>query len=201
MNDSKITQLLDRAATKDQVAIGELMSLHRARIRKMLTIRMSPEMSTRVDPSDVVQETLIEATRQLPAYLEHRRIGFYAWLRDLALYRLIDLHRRHVLAGKRSVKREQWQGLALPDESCVDLARRLVHSGTSPSRQVERQEDLQRVKQLLQDLPDEEREILVLKYLEELTATEIAEVLGVTERTVWRRHGRAIEHLGSLLSK
>ena len=201
MNDQNTGQLLDRAATEDQAAIGELMSLHRARIRRMLAIRMGQEMSARVDPSDIVQETLVEAARLLPQYLAHRRIAFYPWLRDLAIHRLIDLHRRHVLAARRSTKSEEPQAMLLPDESCVDLAGRLVHSGTSPSGQVEHAEGMRQVKRALERLPDDEREILILKYLEELTATEIADVLNVTERTVWRRHARAIENLGALLAK
>ena len=66
---------------------------------------------------------------------------------------------------------------------------------------MEQQELLQEVKNALQELPESEREILVLKYLEELTAQEIAEVLGTTERTVWRRHSRAIERIGLILKK
>ncbi|MCA9200698.1 MAG: sigma-70 family RNA polymerase sigma factor, partial [Planctomycetales bacterium] len=60
---------------------------------------------------------------------------------------------------------------------------------------------LQEVKNALQELPESEREILVLKYLEKLTAEEIAEILGTTERTVWRRHGRAIERVGLILNE
>lgn len=197
----QIAELLDRAATNDSSAVGQLMMLHRARVRKMLSIRMTNDLATRVDPSDVVQETIMEATRLLPQYLSHRRICFYPWLRDLAIRRLIQLHRRHVLAAKRSIKREAAQLAWLPDESKVELAGRLVHSGTSPSGRIQQQELLHRVQNALQELPESEREILVLKYLEELTAQEIAEILGTTERTVWRRHGRAIERIGLILSE
>ena len=201
MNDPATTKLLDRAAHDDGTAVGELMALHRFRIRKMLAIRMHPNLSSRVDPSDVVQEALIEASRQLPQYLEHRRIGFYPWLRDVALNCLIQQHRRHVLAAKRSTKREQRQSIGLSNESCMDLAGRLIYSGTSPSGQAQRSEDRHRVTRALEQLADEERELLVMKYLEELTAAEICEVLGVTERTVWRRHAHAIERLGWLLEE
>ena len=162
---------------------------------------MSNDLATRVDPSDVVQETMMEATRLLPEYLSHRRICFYPWLRELAIRRLIQLHRRHVLAAKRSIKREVTRPAWLPDESKVELAGRLIHSGTSPSGYMEQQELLQEVKNALQELPESEREILVLKYLEKLTAEEIAEILGTTERTVWRRHGRAIERVGLILNE
>ena len=201
VDDSTTTQLLDRAAHNDGAAVSELMTRHRSRIRAMVAIRMEQALQSRFDPSDVVQDTLIEATRKLPQYLEHRRIGFYPWLRDIAVNRLIELHRRHVRAVKRSTMREHPQPYGLSDESCFSLAERLVDSGANPSHRLQRSEARQRVKQALLQLSDDERELLVLKYLEELTANEIAEVIEVTQRTFWRRHGRAIERLGLLLER
>ena len=132
MNDPNTSNLLARAA-RDPGVVDELMALHRPRVRRMLAVRMNQELQARVDPSDVVQEALIEAARLLPDYLTHQRIAFYPWLRDIAVSRMISLYRRHVLATKRSTRREEPLGYDyLPDESCVHLVERLVHSGYQP---------------------------------------------------------------------
>ena len=197
--DASTDQLLRRAANNDSSAVARLIASHRSKVRKMVAIRMDRRLTARVDPSDVVQETLIEATHRLPEYLQKRPIAFYPWLRELAMNRLIQLHRKHILAQRRSVNREESAAMRLPDESETDLVRRLVTSGISASRRLEQSEARSRVKDALGRLNENDREVLVLKYLEELTAEEIADVLSVSERTVWRRHSRAIERLGELL--
>jgi DNA-directed RNA polymerase specialized sigma24 family protein len=60
----------------------------------MVAVRIDPRLAARVDPSDVVQETLTEAHRRLDDYLAARPVPFYPWLRQLVRDRLADLHRR-----------------------------------------------------------------------------------------------------------
>jgi RNA polymerase sigma-70 factor (ECF subfamily) len=196
-------QLLQRIAKseRDKTAVAELMSLYRGKIRRLISVHMDRRMVARVDPSDAVQETLVAAMHRLREYVKTRPIAFYPWLREIAMNRLIDLHRRHVLAQKRSVTREDAAfRLPLPDESQIELVSRFVDTSSSPSRRIEKMEVKKQVKDALEQLAPDDREILVLKYLDELTAPEIAAVLNVTERTVWRRHTRAVEQIGKLLS-
>jgi hypothetical protein len=77
---------------------------HRERLRRMVAVRMDRRLAPRMDPSDIVQDVLADADRELTDYLRRRPVPFYPWLRQLAWDRLIDVHRRHVRAGKRSVK-------------------------------------------------------------------------------------------------
>ena len=60
-----------------------------------------------MDPSDVVQEALAEATQHFDEYLRTRPLPFSAWLRQFAWQRLVKLHRHHIRAQKRSVSREE----------------------------------------------------------------------------------------------
>jgi hypothetical protein len=112
-----------------------------------------------------VQETLAEAARRLPDYLRQRPLPFYPWLRQLALERLIDLHRHHVRAGKRSVQREQGALPPLPDESAQARAQRLFGRGSSPSGHLQRREVAQRLQAALRQLSQRDREVL-LRHLE-----------------------------------
>ncbi len=192
-------QLLRRAGQGDPVAREQLLMRHRARLRQMIAVRLDRRLAARIDPSDVVQETLAEAVQQLSEYLREPPLPFYPWLRQLAWKRLAALYRRHVQAGKRSVCREEGEGPPLPDESALDLAGRLLARGSSPSARLQREELRGRVRAALAELPERDREVLVLRHLEQLATPEIAAILGITEGAVYTRHLRALERLRGLL--
>jgi RNA polymerase sigma-70 factor (ECF subfamily) len=192
-------QLLRRAGQGDPLAGQQLLVQYRQRLRQMIAVRLDRRLAARIDPSDVVQETLGEAVQQLDAYLRQPPLPFYPWLRQLAWKRLTALYRRHIRAGKRSVCREEHGAPPLPDESALDLAGRLLARGSSPSARLRREELRGRVRAALAQLPEGDRELLVLRHLEQLATPEIAEVLGITEGAVYTRHLRALERLRGLL--
>ena len=193
-------QLLTRAAQGDQTALGQLLGLHRQRLRQMIALRLDRQVQARLDPSDVVQETLAEAARRLADYARLRPLPFYPWLRQLAWERLVQLHRRHVQAGKRSVRREQ-ADLPLSQESALALADRLVSRGSSPSARLHRSEQRRRVQAILAQLAEADREVLVLRYLEHLSTPELAAILGLTPAGVKTRQLRALQRLRDLLGE
>lgn len=193
-------ELLRQAAGGDEGARGALLQRHRGRLRRMVAVRMDRRLAARVDPSDVVQEALADAARKLDGYLRERPLPFYPWLRQLAGERLIQLHRRHVRARRRSVTREE-AGLQLSDASILELARRLIDYGSSPSAGLRRQEVQVRVRAALEALPERDREVLVLRHLEQLPPREIASVLGISEGAVYTRHLRALRKLRASLGE
>jgi RNA polymerase sigma-70 factor (ECF subfamily) len=195
--DSQTEGLIERAADGDEAASEQLLSHHRQRLRRMVAVRMDRRLLTRVDPSDVVQEALAEAARKLPQYLLQRPLPFYPWLRRLAWERLVKLYQRHIAAGKRSVTRETCG--PLPDESALELARCVLAPGPSPSDQALLAELRGRVKDALAQLSERDREVLVLRYLEQLSTAEIAAVLGATTGSIKVRHLRALERVRNLL--
>jgi RNA polymerase sigma-70 factor (ECF subfamily) len=146
--------LLERASQGDRGAVGELLSRYRRRLRQMVAVRIDPRLKSRVDPSDVVQDALMDAARMLPEYLRNRPLPYYPWLRQIAWQRLYDLHVRHLQAQRRSVMCEAGQDMALSDESVHQLARRLAGSGTSPSGTLLRAELRRRVRQSLERLKE-----------------------------------------------
>jgi RNA polymerase sigma-70 factor (ECF subfamily) len=169
---SDSNDLILGVAHGDREARQKLLFLHRARLRRMVAVRMDHRLAARVDPSDVVQEALIEADRLLDDYLRNPPLPFYPWLRQFAWQRLRHLHRHHIDARRRSVTREEPWDMPLPDHSAFDLARRLIAGGTSPSRQLVREEMRERVQSALASLDPRDREVLVLRYLEGLTTED-----------------------------
>lgn len=192
-------QLLARASRGEPSARAQLLARYRDRLCRMVALRLDRRLAPRADPSDVVQEALGEAAQKLSDYLRERPVPFYPWLRRLAWEHLIKLQERHLRAAKRSVRREEPQQLALPDESALELAQQLASPGSSPSAHLLREELRSRIQDVLLDLSDGDREVLILRYLEQLSMSEIAAVLGINEGAVKMRHTRALRRLSRLL--
>src|SRR5437879_13429798 len=92
---AELEELLHRASQGDALARDELLAQHRDRLRRLIAVRLPRRLAARLDPSDLVQDVLIKANHQLEGFLRERPLPFYAWLRQIALQRLIDIHRRH----------------------------------------------------------------------------------------------------------
>jgi len=192
-------QLLASANRGDATARGRLLERHRPRLKRMVAVRLDRRLTARVDPSDVVQEVLLDAAAQMDNYLRDRPIPFYPWLRRLAAGRLADAYRRHVRAKRRSVGREEPPGL--PDESAAELADRLMAHQSGPATGLTRQERRDAVRAAVDRLPDRDREVLVLRFLEDLSTTETAAVLEVGEGAVKMRVVRALGRLREMLGE
>jgi RNA polymerase sigma-70 factor, ECF subfamily len=188
--------LLASAAAGDASARGRLLDRHRQRLRRMVAVRLDRRLSARLDPSDLVQDTLAEANRRLDEYLRDRPLPFYPWLRQIAWNRMIDARRYHLRPG-RTVGREEPAGL--PAESALQLAERLM-TGDAPSAGLRRKEQQALVRAALDRLPERDREVLALRYLEQLSTAEAAAVLGTSDGAVRVRVLRALRRLRELLA-
>ena len=189
--------LLDRTARGDAAARQDLLGRHRDRLRRTVAVRLDPRLAPRVAPSDIVQEALADAAGRLDDYLRERPMPYFPWLRRLAWDRLDKAHRRHT-ARRRSVAREEPPDL--PNSSAIMLAERLLARDTDPARAALRKEKRQRVRALLDRLSADDREVLVLRFLERLSSTEAGAVLGISPGAVRLRLMRALERLRRHLS-
>ena len=191
--------LLKQLADGDLTAADALLVRHRERLKKMVSCRMDPRMAARVSPSDVVQETMLTAAKDLKSFARSRPMPFYPWLRRLAWNRLMDLQRRHLYRKKRAIGREE-QAAPLTDKSLYELARRLVAAGPSPSRAAQNVETRDRLRAALDELEPTQREVLLLKYVEDMTLAEAAAVLEISEDAAKMRHLRAVQRLRTVLA-
>jgi RNA polymerase sigma-70 factor, ECF subfamily len=198
LEDPETAELL-LSASGGGPALQLLLERHRNRLKRMVAVRLDRRLNSLVDPSDVVQEALTDASRKLDDFLRDRPLPFYPWLRRLAWERIIQLHRRHLRAQKRDVTREERLDLILPEESAIQLADRLIASGSTPSERLLRDEQSRRLREVLEELRPIDREVLVMCYLEELDFGEIAAALGITENAAKVRHFRALERVRKVL--
>jgi RNA polymerase sigma-70 factor, ECF subfamily len=195
-SDSAETQdLLTLACAGDRSAFDRLFALHRPYLRRVIELRFDRRLQARVDPSDVVQETQLEAYRRLPDYFERRPMTFRLWLRKTAQERLLMLRRFHLGSARRDVGRE----VLWPEGSSLQLARELVASSPTPSQEIDGRERARHVQEAVAQLPRVDREILVLRNLEGLSNAEVAELMQVDPATASRVYGRALLRLRAFL--
>ena len=189
--EAETLRLLEEVRAGDRRALDRLLTGHRAYLRTAVELRVDRRLRARLDPSDVVQEAQLEAARRIDDYLRRQPMPFHLWLRQTAYQNLLRLRRQHVEADCRSVTRE----LPLPDGSSATLARQLLGAGPTPSEQAGEEELARRLRQAVAELPETDREILLMRNFEGLSNQEVAQVLGLEPATASRRYGRAILRL------
>jgi RNA polymerase sigma-70 factor, ECF subfamily len=192
----EIDALLSDAAQGDLAAVRCLMERHRDRLRRMIAARLDRRLAPRLDPSDVVQETLAEAAQRLPDYLRDRPLPFYPWLYRLAADRLARTHRHHVTSTVRAIGREERiDGPSRDRATATRLVERLAANDTTPGRRSAREERRLLLAAAIERMAETDREVLGLRYLDQLAFDEIAAVLEIGLSAAKMRHLRALERL------
>jgi RNA polymerase sigma-70 factor (ECF subfamily) len=194
------SELLQRADGGDAQALGELFARHRDRLWRMVQLRMDRRLQGRLDPSDVLQEAFLELSRCLADYLRNPGMPFFLWLRWLTGKRLQVMHRHHLGTRMRDAGREvSLQRGALPNASSVSLAAQLLGRDTSPSQAAVRAELQLRIQEVLNSMDPLDREVLALRHFEQLSNSETAQVLGLSETAASNRFVRALRRLRAIL--
>lgn len=193
--DSSATKrLLDEAAAGDRGAFDDLFARHQGFLHGFIELRLDRRLRTRVDPSDLVQETQLQAYRKLDDYIERRPMPFKLWLQKTAYERLHKARRRHLRAQRRSVERET----PLPDRSSRILARQII-AEDGPSQRLSREELIRGVGEAVAQLGEIDREILMMRSFEGLSYDEIACILEIEPAAARKRYGRALLRLRKIL--
>ncbi len=195
------TSLIQRARDRDATAIGELLGKYRDRLHRFVNIRMDDRLRGRIDPSDVIQEACLAATRQMPTYFQQEDMPFYIWLRLIAAQKLIGLHRHHLHVKARNARRDvRFFNAQLPDASSALLAAQLLGRTTGPSRAAIRAEQQRRLQEVLDGMEPADREIIVLRHFEQLSNSEAAKLMEWNESTTSTRHLRALKRLKTIVA-
>ncbi|TWU00694.1 RNA polymerase sigma factor [Botrimarina colliarenosi] len=189
--------LLDGVRRGESEAKDRLFDRHRGAIRRMIDLRMDRVLERRVDASDIVQDVLIEANRRLTDYLANPIMPFHLWLRQMAKDRLIDAHRRHRVAARRSMDREQPLAAASRDdqESVLDLAAQLSDGQLTPAAAATWHELQRRFLEAVEQLEEQDQEIILMRHFERLSNSEVAETLDLSAQAASMRHLRAMRRL------
>jgi RNA polymerase sigma-70 factor (ECF subfamily) len=201
-NSDVTPQWLERAANGDGEGWRALLAQYHDRLRRMVGLRLDQRLQGRIDPSDVLQEAYIDAASNLADYLRNPTLPFFLWLRLLVGSRLSKLHRHHLGTQMRDAGREVslYRG-ALPEASSAALAAQLLGRECRPSEAAVRAELKIRLQEALNSMNAVDREVLSLRHLEQLTTSETARVLGISEAAAGKRYIRALLRLKTVLTQ
>jgi RNA polymerase sigma-70 factor (ECF subfamily) len=190
-------QLLDRARAGDADCLGGLLEIYRSYLHLLASAQLDARLRSRVNPSDLVQETFLRASRHFGEFCGSSEQEWLGWLRTILRRSVLKMLHRQVVARKRSVLREiSLQNVAArcgPEAS--GSASLMVSSGSSPSSHARRQELSSALTECLSRLPGPCREVLVLRHLEGLSFSEVADRMGRPPGAVRVLWLRALERL------
>jgi RNA polymerase sigma-70 factor (ECF subfamily) len=198
--DSRATELVNRIVRGDREALAELFSEYRPRLWRMINFRLHPRLHGRIDADDVLQDAWLMAVDRIDYFLRDASHSSFIWFRMIVQQTLVALHRRHLGAEKRNAARDVpvdagWN----TGSTSSSMAFHLSGSLTSPSSAVNRAELARQLDTILQGMNDVDREVLALRHFEELSNSETAKVLNMSEQATSGRYLRALGRLKEIL--
>jgi RNA polymerase sigma-70 factor (ECF subfamily) len=191
--------LLARARDGDVTALGQLLELYRNYLRLLARTQVDGALRARLDPSDLVQETLLEAYRDFPRFAGGTENELMAWLRRILVRNLADQIKRYQAQGRDWKRQESLEGLL--DRSSAEAHEALARGISTPSAQAARREQAALLADALVQLPPDYREVILLRNLNKLPFDVIAARMNRSSGAVRMLWARALEKLSQLLQR
>jgi RNA polymerase sigma-70 factor, ECF subfamily len=186
-----IITLVGEARAGSTDALGRLLEALRPYLLAIANDELGSSLQAKAGASDLVQQTFVEAQRDIERFRGQSESELIGWLRQILRNNLANFGRRYHQAAKRSVDRE----ISLDNTSRRELRAGLIAELPSPSALATQHEQLQRVEAALEQLPAHYRELIVWRNLERQSFAEIARRLNRTEKNAQKLWSRAIQAL------
>lgn len=198
-----IEALLEKLRNGDLKALAALFDQYRERLWRIVHFRMDRRLAGRVDADDILQESYMNAADRIDHFVQTTEQSFFIWLRLVVNQTLIDVHRRHLGTKMRDARRDMslHGRQQYPLATSTSLAAQLLGRVTSPSQVAIRDETAGRLEQAIQGMEPIDQEVLALRHFEELTNSEVAEVLGIQQKAASIRYIRALKRLKQVLGE
>ena len=175
--ETDIKRDIQQAQAGDQATLGRLLESYQNYLRLLARIEIGRRLQGKVDASDIVQETFLEAHRQFPLFQGTAEAQLSKWLRTILAGTVANVVRRYAGTQARNLRleRELVEGL---DQSTCALEQMLVDRHSSPSHQAMRGEQSLQVAAAMSRLPEDYQTVLVLRHLEGLSFPQVALQMG-----------------------
>jgi len=187
-----------RVRAGETEALGQFIIKRHPQLMAYINRQLGAALRSKVEPDDILQETSAEAVRSLAAMDLSQRDPF-GWLCQIAQRKIIDTHRRLFGAQKRSAAREVPIDARTGDDSRGGMINLLVASMTTASKAFSRNQREMKLLTALEQLPEDQREALRLRYVEGLQSKEIAERIGKSDGAVRVMLSRSLSKLQAIL--
>lgn len=193
----EIDKLFASAREGSTSCLGRLLTLYSNYLKLLIATQLDDRLRVRVSPSDIVQETFFEAHRDFQQFRGQSPGEFVAWLRKILVNNILRVVEQHLLAEKRDVRREislERIGRRL-EESTARLESLLTQQSDSPSGHAQRNEHEVLLADALAELPDDYRQVILLRHIEGLQFEEVARRMDRSSGAVRMLWLRALERL------
>lgn len=178
-------------------ALNDLLEAHRNYLRLLAASCLYREVRGKADPSDVVQETLLKVHENFHTFRGSTELEWMAWLRTILVNRMADLQKR--LRRRRRMAPRERSLEAVADRSSAMLRNLVPASGPSPSQEAQRREAAALVADAIAALEPEDREVVILRNLQELDWNQIGQETGRSPDAARMLWARAMQRVGGLL--
>lgn len=168
-------------------------------LRLLAGLQLTSSLKAKLDPSDIVQETLLKAHQARDQFRGSSHAEMAVWLRSILANTLADALRRYQTGG-RNIAHEQPLQAAL-EESSMRLEAWLAAEQSSPPEQAIRQEQLVRLAEALTQLSEDQRLAVELRHLQGCKVSEVAQRMSRSKEAVAKLLLRGVARLRKLLSE
>jgi RNA polymerase sigma-70 factor (ECF subfamily) len=190
--------MLARAMVEGGESLGQLLELYRNYLRLLAGLEIGQRLQVKVDASDLVQDTMLEVHKSFANFRGSSEAEFVAWLRQIMATVLCGLLRTYFGTQKRDVRLERTLGESL-ERSSLMIGRCFADPNSSPSQQAVRREQGVLLANALAQLPNDYREVLVLRHLRELSFPEISREMGRSLDSVEKLWVRGLASLRQIM--
>jgi len=177
-----------------EAAVGALLEAYRNYLRLLAHVEIGRRLQGKIDASDLVQETFLEAHRNFPRFQGTDEPQFACWLRQILAAKVANLVRHYFGTQGRDARLEEELAADVENSSRM-MGHELAASITSPSQQAVRREQAVLLADALVALPADYREAIILRHLEGLTFPEVARRMERTQDSVEKLWLRALARL------
>src|SRR6516165_7702595 len=184
-----LRRLIERAQREEPGALDRLLDSYRHYLKLLARTGIDASLQGKADPSDLVQETFLKAYQHFGQFRGQGEAELTAWLRQIMIRNLADLDRRYHLAeGRRRCRECSLEQLLAESSQALDNL--LAGAAGSPSESAQRREMSVVLANALAELSDEQREVIVLRSLQEQDWPKVARRMGRSAgavRMLWVR--------------
>ncbi|MCI0376347.1 MAG: sigma-70 family RNA polymerase sigma factor [Gemmataceae bacterium] len=190
-----LADLLQRARGNDPSVRERLFAACRNYLALIARAHVETWLQAKVDASDLIQQTLLEAYRDFPRFQGASEGELLAWLRQILTHNAANFVRQYRGTNKRQVSREVAVDQLAGNGSNPGMAGFAAANCETPSQELMRKEQELLLADALAQLPDDYREVIMLRNLQRMPFQDIAERMGRSRPAVQMLWGRAIEKL------
>lgn len=190
-------QILSRFEDCSSEALSHYFDEWRPELRRIVACRVGATMRKRIDPSDVLQEAFITAAKRIEKHIESPKVSTFKWMQSICFQVISVLYKRHFTTSKRSVLREA----SFSQDSLLTSIAKFEASVTSPSERMIKNEEQERILDLVSQLSENDQAILYLRHVKEFSNHEAALFLEIDYETAKKRYSRALKRLTRMVNR